>query len=447
MQMNRLGMVALLGLAVGWLAGCAGAPTDATTVAEYTPAVTAAPTSAVTLAPPSATTPSTTPTDTAVPSPTPFESTVLRVWMVSALAPRPDVAGGALLAEQLDQFAQTRGLPAIDAQAKTVSDAGGIFSYLRTGRDVAPNVLPDLILLPADQLPTAVRERFVYPLEETVALDGFYLAALALGQVNGRQFGYPAGFSELYHAVVNKSAFPDGPPPTWDELLLNERARLGLAANGRAGVALTLQLYRSGGGTLDTQGDRLVLQETVLAKALGRLQTLDAAGRLTPEAERQTTDAEAWNSYLQGNASLVVVNASFYLDARSQTRSSDFGLIPGNTESARPLATGYVWAVTTADPVRRPLAEALLAYLADPAQLGPWSAAARVLPTRPAAFAAWTDDPYHDFLRTALNLAEAYPLIFDAGRADIVRVGVVDLLEDNLSPGVPARQIVQALAP
>jgi ABC-type glycerol-3-phosphate transport system substrate-binding protein len=390
------------------------------------------------LTPPAGTTPQ--------PDPPETEAITLRLWFAPHLAPVAENPGGEVLAAQLAAYQSGQANVSLDIQSKAVSGSGGMFSYLESAQVAAPDIMPDLMLISADNLPRAFQTDTLQPFTGQVGLQTAYPAARALGQLNDDQYGYPFALHTLHHLVTTRSIFPDSAPPTWDALTSVERTRLGFSIPDQAGVALLLQLYLNVGGTLESANGRLVLQENNLAKAFGRFQTMATAGKLDSTFSLRATEQEIWNGWLQGTLNVAVVNASTFLQGQARVRNAGFSLVPGNTDFARPLVGGYVWVLISADPERQQAAEALVAWLADPEQQGAWSRAAMLLPTGASALATWSaDDPYTDFLNGALSSAIAIPPELDAATIELIRNGIVTLLQDDLSPSLPARQIVQEL--
>src|SRR5690606_25986239 len=126
-----------------------------------------------------------------------------------------------------------------------------------TGRSVAPAILPDVMLLPTNQLNTAARENLIYPLDglpiDGAHYDDLFPAARELVTIDGSTYGYPISLNNLHHLAYNSTAITDTVPSTWNAFIsLNHTAPSGFVfpAAGPAGGTLLLQFYLAHGGTL-----------------------------------------------------------------------------------------------------------------------------------------------------------------------------------------------------
>ena len=102
------------------------------------------------------------------PTPTPeLEPMIvtLELWLPQELAPYGVEPGAALLAQQLDDFSEAYPDLQVDVLVKKARGRGGLLDFLRTARDAAPAVLPDVVVLDAAELETAARSGLIRPLD------------------------------------------------------------------------------------------------------------------------------------------------------------------------------------------------------------------------------------------------------------------------------------------
>src|SRR5690606_38676403 len=188
-------------------------------------------------------------------TPPPAQQTItLTVWTRPEIVPNSEEPGSAALLEQLTAFDAQHAELNLLVEAKASTGQGGALSYLRSGRNVAPSILPDLLLLPAVQLGEAAGEGLVYPLDSLLSEEmtgALYPAARALGQVDGVTYGYPYALTNVQHLVYATAAITRTLPATWSQMMAPEsQVRLLFPAGGLEGARLTLQLYLAAGGTL-----------------------------------------------------------------------------------------------------------------------------------------------------------------------------------------------------
>lgn len=338
---------------------------------------------------------------------------VLRLWTTEEISPRSEVPGGTVLIEQLDTFAAAHPELVWDVQLKSVTGQGGILSYLRTGRTVAPTILPDVVLLPANQLAAATQEGLIYPLDNLLSPDmiaDLYPAAANLGRVNNALMGYPFSLVGLEHLAYNSVAITRTIPTTWNDIIRLPDVDFVFPAGGTAGARLTLQFYLAFGGTLTNEVGQPNLQIEPLTRALGLLSQGRQAGFILLDSDNITTNSEAWMLYQTGQANMTVTGIRNFLENRDFAPNSQYVALPGPTGLLPPFVNGWVWAITTPDPVRQAQAAELISWLGSSETVGGWTAAAAQLPSRRSAFAFWTvETPYQGFLQTQLELAQPYP--------------------------------------
>lgn len=370
----------------------------------------------------------------------------LRVWLPPEIALSTE-PGAEILNAQLAAYRSSHPDVVLTIEQKAVSGQSGILNYLRTGRTVAPSVLPDLIAIPVDQLGPALSEELIYPLGgmvDTSLLEDLFPAALDLVLKNNQVGGYPFVLTNLPHLVYDSSAVTQTIPSRWSEYVELPN-RFILPARGTPAGTLGLQLYLDAGGTLTNDAGQVALQVEPLATALQQLFTAKNNGLILDQSSNYTTLQESWQLLQAGSADIALTNSEQFLRQRS---GSDYSIatIPGLERSLTPMVSGWAWAISTADPTRRALAGDLLNTLIASNQLGEWSYASNLLPARQAAFAFWPeDDPYVIFAREQLNRARAMPFSSTSTIMTALNNAVFDVITLTKTPQVAAEEAAAAL--
>ncbi|RLC93398.1 MAG: hypothetical protein DRI77_11965, partial [Chloroflexi bacterium] len=107
-----------------------------------------------------------TPTPTAEPQPMII---TLGLWLPEELDPYGGGAGADVLAQQLTAFSKVHPDLQVEVTVKQAHGRGGLLDFLRTARDAAPSVLPDLVVLDAAELETAAGSGLVQPLDSILS--------------------------------------------------------------------------------------------------------------------------------------------------------------------------------------------------------------------------------------------------------------------------------------
>ncbi|MCB9008354.1 MAG: extracellular solute-binding protein [Ardenticatenaceae bacterium] len=373
----------------------------------------------------------------------------LHVWLPPEIALATEDSAAILNA----QFAAYRNNHAdvnLIIEQKAVSGQSGILNYLRTGRPVAPTILPDLIAIPVDQLGPALSEELIYPLDglvETSLLEDLYPAALNLVLKDNQVGGYPFVLTGLPHLVHNSETFTTTIPSRWSDFA-EAPGRFVFPANGVPGGTLGLQLYLDAGGTLTNEAGQVALQVEPLATALQQLFAAKNSGLILDQSSNYSSLQESWQLFQSGSATIALTSSEQYLRLRDANSPFEVTAVPGLERPLTPLVSGWVWAITTADPTQRMLAADLLNTLIASNALGEWSYASRYLPARQAAFAFWPeDDPYVLFAREQLSRARAMPVSSASSIMTVLNNAVFDVVTLAKTPQVAAEEAVAALQP
>ncbi|VAW40368.1 hypothetical protein MNBD_CHLOROFLEXI01-2665 [hydrothermal vent metagenome] len=372
----------------------------------------------------------------------------LRIWLPPEIALSSE-EGAAILNSQLAAYRTNHPDIEIIVEQKSISGQSGILNYLRTGRTVAPTILPDLIAIPIDQLGPALSEELIYPIDgliETSLLEDLYPAALELVLKDSQLSGYPFVLTGLPHLAYNSETVTETIPTSW-EPFINLPNTLVFPANGLPGGTLGLQLYLAAGGTLVNEVEQVTLQFEPLVIALQQLELAENSGFILGQSSNYSSLEESWQQFQAGTADFAITNSEQYLRLRDAEGIFLVTAVPGLQQPLTPLVSGWAWAMSTADPAQRELAAELLASLIASDQLGEWSFASNFLPARKEAFTFWPeDDPYVIFAKEQLTLAGAMPTS-NSNIMTALNNAVFDVVTQAKTPQAAAQDALAALQP
>ncbi|GAB4275538.1 MAG: hypothetical protein Kow0080_25020 [Candidatus Promineifilaceae bacterium] len=391
---------------------------------------------------PQATQPSAPPASTTTPT------TSLIVWVPPDFIGINDTAKQ-LFTDQLLTYDAAHPETTIVLEQKTVVGQGGILNYLRTGRNVAPSILPDLIVLPADQVATAASDELIYPLDaflsETAVTAKLFPAAAAMAAQNEQTYAFPIAITNLTHIAYNPAAITQTLPADWDTLFSSTENSFLFPAAGRQGALLTLQLYLAAGGTLTNEAGQPDLQLTPLIDALEKLSNGRNNGSIPLQSSNLATFDETWQAYRAGSSKMILTTASQFLSQRTdQTLAA--AAVPGITTPLIPLVNGWVIAITSPDLNRQALAADLLMTLNDTTFLGEWTQAANLLPASETVLTLWPqDDPYTTFVSSELMRAQPMPISDSSKIMLALGNAVFDVISLSKSPALAAEEALLAI--
>jgi ABC-type glycerol-3-phosphate transport system substrate-binding protein len=371
------------------------------------------------------------------------------VWIARQFSPQSDIQAGAILSDQIASFQASHPDLDVNVESKPPVGPGGTLDYLRSGGNIAPDVLPDLIMLPSDYLEMAAREGLVYPLDDLLneeMIDDLFPAARAMSQVEGVTFGYPFALTNLHHFVFDEAAIADELPSTWNELLEVEDAKMAIPGAGDEGAEMVLQFYMAAGGSLSDETDQPRLEVEPLIQALSPFSRGSTRRVLLRQSSDITTVDQAWQFFVDGDVNVVLNEASSYFkDRRFEPDSSPSG-VPGFDSALRPFVKGWVWAISTPDPEKQALAVEMLISLSSGINSGEWSLIAGQLPARRSAYSQWpSNDPLTIYLQQASEHAHQFPVEASPKIIEALSDALIEVITLSKSPSSAAEDAAQSI--
>jgi ABC-type glycerol-3-phosphate transport system substrate-binding protein len=361
--------------------------------------------------------PTVTPTPTREPQPM---IVTLGLWLPERLDPYGGGAGADILAQQLADFSEAYPDLQVEVTVKKAHGRGGLLDFLRTARDAAPSILPDLVVLDAADLATAAGSGLIQPLDGLLSPAGVtdpFPFATELGKVDERTLGFVVG-ADMQH-LAYRPALLDSPPVSWTQVISPPVPFL-FPAGGREGQIndATLIQYLAAGGRLTDPDGQPWLDKDVLVSVLSFYSDCVASGAISPTVVTPTisptmvlkiADADqAWEQFQTGEGQMAVVQAGrYWLEADDTVAAA-----PVPTRDGQPfsIARGLVVAMVADDPARQALAMLLLDWLIAPDHSARWTQAAGYLPGTRSALRMWdVSNADQAMLRSVMEAAVSAP--------------------------------------
>ncbi len=388
---------------------------------------------------------------TSIPLPTPATVT-LTVWGPAEVAPG-EGEGGALLAEHVAAFEEAHPAITVLYEPKALDGPAGLLTYLRTASAVAPDLVPDLVILPSALVDEAAQTGLLFPLDSTIARatqEDLYPFATRDTRSNEQWLAVPlavqvehgvtrAGQSSQLPLTLDRMVRPDA--PTW---LLAAQA----GADGQMTNALLLQLF----SILERPDQRLEppQQESLLA-LLATFQAAQRQGSIPRLALSISDEALLYESLAAEQADFIESGSHAYLRARAGDERARLAHapVPTLTGTMTTVVSGYVVALSTSDSRQQEAAALYLEWLLDAERLGEWYRVAHWLPARRSALPQVIDDAgYRTFLHDLLESGRLRPggsawVSFAQAMQEQFRA----VMTDQLSPQDATETILQSFPP
>lgn len=329
----------------------------------------------------------------------------LRLWIPPQFDPHAETEAGALLAARLEEFTRQRPDVEIQVRVKALSGAGGLLDSLTTARSAAALAMPDLVFLSREMMESAAIKGLVFSLDDLVeVLDDrdWYDYSRQLARIQSSTFGLPFAGDAL--VLVYRANLIE-PPLDWTGALELRSPIIFPAADPLA--LFTTAQYQSSGGVLRDEQGRPYLDADQLESVLDFYVLAEESGSLPYWLTQYQNDDQAWSAFVEKRANMVVTWASRFLHADME----DLAITPLPTPDGEPftLATGWVWALSSADRDRRLLSMELAEFLCQAQFMADWTQAIGYLPARANALDAWREDPIRSVIAQVLLSAELSP--------------------------------------
>ena len=389
-----------------------------------------------------------TPQDLVQPTEEPAVS-ALRIWIPPEIGTRTQ-AGAQEFVSQVRAYQTSHPELEIIIEQKPIGGQGGVLSYLQTGRDIAPGIMPDIVAVPIDILGSHESGQYFFPLDESPNTDlmaDFYPTVREGIVADGQLLGLPFATTGLTSLVHRPGVVTQTLPLTWTNVISETGKTLVFPADSREGAMLGLQLYLAEGGALVDETGQQILETEPLARALT---TLGVNKDNLLQSRQLKTPDEAWQYHQLGLSDFLWVTSDFLLGQLAVDPSLEERIehdpVPGVSGQLIPLTNSWAWAVSTADPARQILAKDLIAFLAAPENLANWSSRSQVLPARRSAVAILAEDiPYYQFAAGQMEIAQTMPLNETGRLLDVMGDAVFQVMTTESSPVLIAEQAAMAL--
>ncbi len=388
------------------------------------------------------------PTAQALNETTPGTSITLTLWTIGPVSPEATGKAGEAFAQGIRSFERRYPNVTVVVKLKNETGKGSVLDYMRTASQVAPSVLPDVVVISLDELAAAGRAGVLTPLDTLVApglINDLLPGARAAGSVNGQLMGMPFE-ADLEHIVFSADKVT-APPLTWKDVL-NTGVIYRFPARGVNGLVndcFLIQYLSAGGHLLDEDG-KPVLDEAILASVLDYYLRGVRAGVIPLDVLEAATTDDLWPWYVSSRYGVVHVRAQRYMRERLQLGWSQFAAIPTREGKPLTLVHGRALAITARDPSQQAIAARMIEWLLQPDNAVVWNQVTFSVPTRYATLQRLGNDTYLDFLRQQMEVALPTPsfLQYDQiGR--VLQQAVVEVLSGDATPEEAAARAVNAL--
>ena len=327
----------------------------------------------------------------------------LVVWLPASTGIAVEGNAGAILTNAFHQFEQRYPAIRLDVQVKADSGASSLFSFLRAAQEVAPSILPDMVLINTQQLWQIVDLGMVTALneEELIAGTDYFTPASNAVIYRAQTFGIPYAV-DLVHLVYDAETV-SAPPKTWEELLEGGEPYAFPAGESGPTTSALLHYVAAGGELLE---DGSISDPEALEAYFTFLTEARDLGIINISTLDMNAYSAAWRAFAEDRVDLAEVQANQFYPNMAGINPPSYTTVPTSNGDSVTIADTWAFAILTQDSQRRELALTLISELLAPEVHGPWSQAVARLPSQPASLALWTQaSDYQNFAQRLLDSA------------------------------------------
>lgn len=381
------------------------------------------------------------------------EGVVLTFWTIEAISPQAPQELGSFMAASLRTFEANNPAIKLKLLLKKPSGKGGILDFLRTAREAAPTILPDVVIMNATDLEQAYTDGLLQTLDNRLdrsIVQDLLPAARKMGTVNERLVGVPMSL-EMEHTIYSTRTFTST-PILWSDVLSSNTRYLFPAkgTNGLINDATLAQYFSAEGGFHNDQG-ALQIDDRVLRRVLAFYQQGVEVGVIDPTVLEAATSEELWPLYLEDQTGLTQISVRQYLADRDALTNSSFTALPVSDKDDTPVTIthGWVLVLITNDLERQRAALRLIEWFLSTSNNATWNSINNSIPSRDTAFQQLAgNDPYWTFLNEQLNTAQpqpGFPGYDQLGR--IFQQAVEQVIRGEATPDEATATAMDALTP
>lgn len=330
------------------------------------------------------------------PTATPTTPTTVRIWWPDALYP---TAARPVIDDILSEYAQENGL---DLRYFPYSP-GNIVHRLDLTREVAPDAMPDLMLMRRDELTRAASSGLVEPIDGWVPTStsaGMSEEILAMGQYNQVLYGLPY-MLEVQHMLYDPTQF-EGESITFADIL-NADMPILFPAKPETGTIINDVLmieYLAAGGSFVGADGLPTLNEDAVQTVLDFFAAGLEAEVFSPDLLQYTYPDDYWD-LINANTVSFVESQRFWQQRTSL--APELTVLPILTPQEQPylLVDGWVWVLIAQDEAARAEAQRFISWIMATDKLVDIAESLQLVPSQQRAQRV-LDDPYVEALTVVL---------------------------------------------
>lgn len=366
----------------------------------------------------------------------------LTLWAPEEFAPGAE-RGGDVLQARIAAFEAAHPDIRLNYVLRAPYGKGGIVDWITQLHELMPDRLPDAAIVDSRELDRLQELGLLQPLNRALPAGAYwdlFPPAQKIARRDGVWNNQPLVLD--FELLAYDTRRIDAPPLSWQDVLTTT-TQFDFAADSTDTFLLH---YLHDGGSLSPT-EHPALDSGIMQAVLENFQRARANGNLNQAAASMKSAREILPLFLAGQSPLAQLRARDFLSERARLTDAAAASVPTRDGRVTTLASAWSLVILTPDPARRQAAQALLAFLDEPAFLGAWTQAARLTPASKSAFAqTLAAETFGDTLANLLEHAMVAPSFSaQAPYAEAWHAAVQAVLSGQLAPEDAAYRALQSI--
>jgi ABC-type glycerol-3-phosphate transport system substrate-binding protein len=334
-----------------------------------------------------------------------IERNELVIWVPDKFSILDESPASLLLRQHIEDFERQNPGVVVTVRVKASSGTGGILDSLKNTKIAASAALPQLVLLPSIDLPDAMAQQLILPVEDFSSHNNpstYFDYAQEMAEVNGVPYGFPFVGDALVgiaSANIGEENFT-----SWEDIRA-EKEPLYFAANNPQ-ASLIISQYLSTGGSLEDDQGHASFSTDALMTVLDAFEQNTRNSIFTEDFVTLNTSEDVWSLFENEDADWVINWASRAL--QSDLPDLLIFQLPSLSTEAYVSANGWAWAVVNSEELMNDTLSAFITFMNDPEFLAQYSQVAGYLPVMPDSLSLYEDDGSLNRLSNILLAAHTY---------------------------------------
>lgn len=370
------------------------------------------------------------------------EVKTIELWVPPQFDPQKDTAAGKSLLAFVERFMNDNHNVRVNIRVKAPNGGSSALSTLSAAKNIAPDVVPSLVLLSRQDMESAAQKGLIQPIETGIFSDNasWYTYARQSAIIDNSVYGIPVAGDALILAYRVSKIGKD--LSDWNDVLTRGMP-IAFVPSSSSSIFGAF-IYRSLGGKFTNDQGQVSLEHEKTTETLNFFLGGGHNGAFPPSLLQIQDQTQAWQRFNDGTVNLIISHYSVY----QHYRTNGVKAIPIPTledSEVYPMATSWNWCLTETVPELQRIAVQFAEEMADPKYNDPLTIDAGFLPIRNTEHPLLTDEESVRIVDVTGMRGELIPGIGITTKiCPVLNEAVVQIIKNALTPEAAAQEAISS---